>query len=345
MDFDFIRYANSIFQKKQIKLYLIDDCEDIWEQTFSNIHFQSTQYIKEMVNYQGHYFNEKFHDIIEQSVVIFSNNAPIAIWPLTISKTDTNSAYQFNSHGGAILPPLFVKTYPLRASNRLMHSLYKLLLEFGAKNFFGTPLFSDIFTGTIGVNEWYAQVIAESKECITNYVQYIHIEKGMEFINLNIRKAYKPLISDAQKRFETTFVTADNSEDFFIYKNLHAEVSGRKTRGENTWKTQQNMIKNNRGFCVLISYKSEFSGAAFFLESADEASYFSGAYRKNKVSESLGHLALYSAINYALKKNIKWFRLGKLRINQEKKISDIDFFKNGFASHVITENQIGIIQE
>lgn len=339
MELDFVTYCNSALKSKQIELRPLQHCTDLWTEVSLKLPYQPGRYVEDVVNYYRLHFQSQFDLAHDQSVVILANNAPIGIWPLMVAKKDATDRLEFMTHGEPILPPLFIKDYPHRASNRLQHKLYDLIHDFGKLNSFNSPLFADIFTGQIGISEWYAQTIQVAEKSSSNHIQYTHLEQGMPFVESHIRKAYKPLINGAKKKFSTSIVDASNPQDFLLYKELHHFVSGRITRVEATWNAQLTLIKKGHGFCVLIYHDDEVVGAAYFTMTSDEAAYFSGAYKRDYAKEPLGHLTLYTALEHAVKQDLKWLRIGLLRQNKEQKLTDIDFFKNGFATHIIIENQ------
>ena len=129
--------------------------------------------------------------------------------------------------------------------------------------------------------------------------------------------------------------TSSNSESFKIYKQLHHEVSGRITRNSTTWKAQHDLLTDNNAFCSLVFDGQKPVGAAYFIKSHDEVSYFSGAYSKDYLNESVGHLALYNAIQHAISQKIKWFRIGHIRQQASQKLNDIDFSKTALLATLL----------
>lgn len=338
MENEFLFFINERLNAKQIEFRPMNRKREDWESVLARLEFEPARYLYNVVRYYNFYFAEKFSLLLDQSTIVYSNNKPVGIWPLMIAKENDRTSIAIKSFGGGVMPPQIVADYPIRASKRLQHKLLELLDSYCNRNSFDQLVLSDVFVGEIGVSEWYSQTVHKAEVTVSDHVQYLNLQRGNEYANAHIRKAYKPLISKSQKRFSTVLGTSSNSESFKIYKQLHHEVSGRITRNSTTWKAQHDLLKDNNAFCSLVFDGQKPVGAAYFIKSHDEVSYFSGAYSKDYLNESVGHLALYNAIQHAISQKIKWFRIGHIRQQASQKLNDIDFFKNGFVSHIITEN-------
>ena len=54
-------------------------------------------------------------------------------------------------------------------------------------------------------------------------------------------------------------------------KNLHEKVSGKKTRGDDTWKINEKMILMGQGFLIFVKKKEEVLSASFFFHNTQES--------------------------------------------------------------------------
>ena len=83
-------------------------------------------------------------------------------------------------------------------------------------------------------------------------------------------------------------------------------------------------------------------GGGYFTFSKNEAVYSIGAYDRNLFDKPIGHVIQYEAIQEFIKRKIDWYKLGSIENyndNDEfsKKMKSIQSFKNGFATHIMSE--------
>ena len=125
-----------------------------------------------------------------------------------------------------------------------------------------------------------------------------------------------------------------------IFKNLHFNVSRRKTRSEKSWKLQLNSILSGNGFLVLLKdINNIVVGGAYFFKSMHEIYYAVSAYDRKLFKEPVGYNLQFEVIRYAKQNNIKTYRIGKLfTINDisrpDKKNLNISHFKKKFSSSI-----------
>ena len=132
--------------------------------------------------------------------------------------------------------------------NEISHSKYKKILKniiFQKKqilirdyvNFGKISLLSTIFN---------------IKECNTklNFTRLIKIDENEEILRKNIRKSYRNLINQANKKLKINILSNNIVEsDIYRLSDFHEKVVGRKTRSIYSWQEQLKLVQNDKGFC------------------------------------------------------------------------------------------------
>ena len=99
---------------------------------------------------------------------------------------------------------------------------------------------------------------------------------------------------------------------------------------------------------IFALENNEVIAGSYFDISKDYAIYSIGAYNLQAKKNNLSHHMQYKAILEFKKREIKWYYLGKfydekIGRNMTKKDISISFFKKGFASDLVKNNQFKII--
>jgi hypothetical protein len=151
---------------------------------------------------------------------------------------------------------------------------------------------------------------------------------------------------------------------FALMRQLHAEVAGRVTRSELTWKRQAAHTSTGQGLLVMLRQATMPSsqaadaqpiaedtdgivGAAYFDIGCGEMMYSSAAYRRELFDQPIGHLAQWAAINYARQQGIRQYRVGSLPVaathpNASAKELQIAGFKGSVATHLLPAHRYQI---
>jgi len=120
-------------------------------------------------------------------------------------------------------------------------------------------------------------------------------------------------------------------------KNLHEKVSGKKTRGDDTWKINEKMILMGQGFLIFVKKKEEVLSASFFFHNKKDCIYFSSCTPRNHFKKYfISHKTIWEAIKYTKSINIEKFHLGrsktlKTRKTLTEKELNIERFKRSFG--------------
>ena len=144
------------------------------------------------------------------------------------------------------------------------------------------------------------------------------IDLTQDNLKRNIRKSYKSLVN---KQDGIVF-----SPSILGLKKLHHKVAGRKTRSDETWAIQQEMIANGEGFVVEL-YKDGTLIAAAFFQYNKWCCYYAVAASLSGVNS---HPVIWAAIEYCQEEGLKRFELGE-KIDIDEKNKNISNFKAGFG--------------
>ena len=148
----------------------------------------------------------------------------------------------------------------------------------------------------------------------------IDLAQPFHILKQNLRKSYKSLVN---KRSGIVFSpTVRNLQE------LHLKVAGRKTRSDETWDIQQEMIDAGEGFVIeLLGQDGTLISAAFFQKNK-WCCYYSVAASLPNVNS---HPIIWAAIEYCKVEGLVRFDLGE-KLEGTEKEKNISKFKSGFGA-------------
>lgn len=323
---------------KNFHIDLMSEQLDHWETVRKNLNYSPSFYLSSYIIYQDIYHRDIFKDTSNISIVIYSQNEPIGIWPLSVWKDKENNV--LGSNFTWLLPPLFLSNIPNSViksiSTTCMEVLENLAKDLNIKNFWIT----DQFQGGIGLSDWYSLCLLKSNEIKIYHELYSCLEEPLEVIRSNLRKSYKSLVNKAIKNLDIRFLKDSNEEIWIDFQKLHKSVAGRTTRSEETWNIQLKAISKGEAiFAYALDPNKKMIGGSLFYLTEAESFYAIGAYDRDLNHLFLGHALQYSAMLELKRMGVRWHRLG-LYLTEghdqiSKKDSSISYFKKGFSSHVV----------
>lgn len=148
--------------------------------------------------------------------------------------------------------------------------------------------------------------------------EFYIIDLTQDNLKRNLRKSYKSLVN---KQGGIIF-----SSTIYNLKQLHRYVTGRKTRSDETWDIQEDMIRAGEGFVVELYKDGTLISAAFFMTNQYCCYYAVAASLKGVNS----HPVIWSAIEYCKAEGLKRFELGE-KLEGTEKEKNISKFKAGFG--------------
>ena len=328
------------FLQSNLKIeFYIEDLKQDWQQVLNQAHFQPVFFLRDLIDYYKEYFSGNGQNTEEFSLIVYENDLPIAIWPLMIR--DAGDTKEFTSGSGSLFSPLYASNVNKKMERNINSACFTAcraiarnlqMLEWRSQSY---------FTDKQGVQEWDLNCIKEDAKLSVEYYWYLDLSSDLDEIRRCYRKGLKSSLMSGAKYWTVEALDSKNFDQkiWTEFQQLHLEVSGRKTRSDNSWQLQGKAIKEGSALLVYTRNESEdLIGGGYFLCSRDESYYGVGAYAREKLPAPISHLIQDSAIAILKARGIRWHNLGNASLGQnsysEKEIS-ISNFKEGFASKLL----------
>lgn len=312
---------------------------DTWNAVLNKTAYIPFSYTDTSIEFQSAYQRShggNWHDI---SVIIYWDSKPVAVWPLTLSVK--NDRVLISSQGMPVQAPLYVDFCTSSSRKRISKSCLDIIDNLAKELNIFTWDSSESFNQSLGFSEWHTLAMSRGSTCSIYHDLFLNLQSSMDQIKSNFRKSYKSLITSGMKNWAIDVLNISNESIWDQFKALHLEVSGKKTRSDETWDIHFNDIKKQQGFLVyLLNNSGKMEGGGFFNFSRDEGLYAVGAYNRALFDKPLGHIVQYRAIQELKKRGVVWYKLGSRPYFSEKpeateKEISIAEFKQGFASHIL----------
>lgn len=308
---------------------LIESIEDIGEELLcltKEQYYQCNAYSKASLNYRKNIALDNGFSCLNGSYVIcIDDNPVIALIGIKIEK---DGVVNFNAYLGR--PCLVViNHYKLSAKVRkLFFDEFNSLIE-SINGFFHYR--EPLVNGSVSVVA--KHLLSIGGKVSQFYTQVIDLEIEELELKRSIRKSFKSLINWGFRELNFVIKTSKdiNFEDIQLFRELHYIESGKRTRSEESWKKQYDMIKNDNAFLVSGFFNSEIVAVGFFVLSGNSCYYGASASRRDLFQKPLFHSIMWTAIMHAKKINCRWFETGEQVYQGEKKVLDIGLFKSGFG--------------
>jgi len=311
-----------------------------WDDVLENLPYQPIRYLGTWMNFQlaNHSGNGK-GDSIDLSIVIYSDNSPVSIWPLSV-KNDL-SVISLSSHGDFVLPPLFVNNCPLKTKKRITKQCIGFLEDLKKLFNIDHVLIGSNLDDNGALSTWHIGWVEKGLSFNVKYYLYVDLSLELSEIKYFFRKSYKSLISEGER--EWSIYTHDNSIEHHLWEEfraLHFEVAGRVTRSKDSWDSQLLAIRQQEAFLITLRDKEDkLVGGGYFQLSSDEGIYAVGVYKRELFEKPLGHVVQMKAIEELKRRGCKWYEIGQRFYPSDsptpsKKELSISHFKEGFSTHV-----------
>ena len=317
---------------------------DTWTEVLLNCAYVPVLYTNSSIEYLWAYQRGHGGDWQDLSLIIFWDNKPAALWPISVALKDGQII--LGSHGLPILPPLLIADCQPASCKRITKSCMALA-DVIAKTI-GSELWesAESFEDSIGLSDWHAEAMARGATCAIQHELFLDLRPGMIEIKRHFRKSYKSLITAGMRAWSVGVLDTADEAIWGEFRELHIDVSGRKTRSDETWALQLQDIEKQQAFLVYLRNTSgEMVGGGLFNFTRDEGAYAVGAYDRSLFDKPLGHVVQYRAIEELKSRGIRWYKIGVryyrsgMPIPTDKEIS-IGEFKQGFASHLFPQYRL-----
>ena len=347
---EYNKLFRSIFHgaiKNQNFKYLLKfEREDIWKGIWYNLECKDVIYSDDWGLYQSEYFYPGNQELIDLSFILLrKDKSYLARMHLNLF-FDGNDHY-ITSHGLPVSPPNFTKDTTDKEKKKTCEILLKILLNFfnelgGRKIKFEIPA-NTTENKSSKMTHWHLALAKAG--CTTEFRNslIVSLSDDLNTIRQRIRKSYKPFINKGLRTFHYEIYDEVNYDlmPWNDFKNLHLNVSGRKTRSELTWKIQKEMVKNASGvlICLYDKVTEVLTGAAFFQFTEKNVIYASAAYNRSYFNKPVGHVVQWLAIDYFKKRGLQSYIIGEVTFPEHlpkssEKLREISFFKEGFTDAV-----------
>jgi FemAB family protein len=312
--------------------YLEDGATD-WQRVFSLSEYASSEYLVSIISYHNAYLLTAQ----DCSFIIYENNVPVAIWPITLYSVDNVITLQSNCKN--IIPPLFRRGTSKKTIKKIYQQCFSLLKTFSLKS---NQCIKLSYSPTVDIL-WQRTFLPVIKDI--DYQQYLiaDITGSIDDIKKTFRKSYRSLINKGLKLWQCKLHTQMPDTLLAQFRVFHIKTSGKDTRQLTTWKIQQGMINNGEAFCITLhDEEKKLVGMALFNISPLQVSYSVGVYDRSLFDLPLGHVIQLKAIEYMKALGVKRYFLGNRHHLFEthmptEKENSIGFFKEGFSNEIHIE--------
>ncbi|TAL66350.1 MAG: FemAB family protein [Legionella sp.] len=311
---------------------------DLWASTLMSCSYVPVAYTNASIEFQWTYQLGHGGDWHDLSFIIFLDNKPIAVWPLSLAKKDNKTI--LNSHGLPMLPPLFLADCPISACKRIIKNCLDFANKLATANDLSSWECMQLFNNTHGLSYWHAESMSRGATSIIYHEMFVDLSLSMQEIKGHFRKSYKSLITEGTRLWDIGVLNTADESIWNEFRNLHYQVAGRTTRSEQTWRLHLKDIEMQQAFLVYLRNRDgSMVGGGFFNFTRDEGLYAVAAYDRSLFDKPLGHVVQYRAIEELKNRGVRWYKIGVRSYRSEnpppsdKEVS-ISEFKQGFASHL-----------
>ena len=315
-----------------------------WDTTFEEMAYMPVAYTNGSIDYHLAYQRAHGGEWWDISMIVFWDNKPSAIWPLSFSLKDGKG--YLSSHGLPVLPPQVVPARAVGSRKRITKSCFDLAGAIAVAAGLGDWFSAESFSESIGLSEWHVEGMVRGAECVVRHELFLDLRPDMVEIKRNFRSSYKSLITGGMRIWSVGVLDSVDQAIWDEFHQLHLRVSGRKTRPDETWALQLEDIGNHNAFLVYLrNTNGEMVGGGLFRFTRDEGVYAVGVYDRVLFDKPLGHVVQYRAIEELKSRGVRWYKIGARPFYSEtpnptdKEVS-IGEFKQGFTSHVFPKYQL-----
>jgi hypothetical protein len=284
---------------------------------------------------------------IDLSFGVFQNNKLVAFSPLVKEYIyDSQEKNEFSMAGFPSVYPVFLDTLSKNNKDKVEKLIFKEIFEIAKDedisyiNFYISSLSDVVLDKKMIVNPLCKFGFHDT----TISTNLLKLDKEEDLLFRNFRKGTKSDIKTAVKEGYVTNIFDKKNitrEMFEIYKSLHFEAAGRKTRPDNTWDIMFEWIQNGLSILAITTKEGEYVSAQFVNTYDRKAYYKSGATQsKHEKERGVGHLAQWEIIKYLKFNDFTYYELGwnwYPNISQEVvdgKMLGISRFKAGFGADI-----------
>jgi FemAB family protein len=327
--------------KNGIKLKLLDEinAKVLWNDVFQKLSYQSRYYSPSSLEYQASYFKESSTNWVDLSSIIYHDDKPIGLWPLTLFAKDNID--RLTSQGLPILPPIFIDDCPDSRKKFFAAACLKVSIEI-IKNLNVNAFQSrEPFCSKFEFSDWHLLLLNNGAKLSIEHELYVDLSIPLNEIKKKFRKSYRSLVTSGEKLWKVEIHQSSIKQAIWDeFHSFHIVTANKVTRSIDSWDIQLNSIKSNESFLITLrDSNNTMVGASFFSTTKDEGAYGVGVYDRDLFDKPLGHVVQFQAICELKRRGCKWYKIGVRHypnnpIGASRKEQSISKFKEGFATHV-----------
>lgn len=337
-------YLKDVISAANIRTEFRVDQRTQWDATLEQLPYIPVAYTNASIDYQLAYQQGHGGEWWDISMVVFWDNKPSAIWPLSFSIKDGKG--NLSSHGLPVIPPQVVPACVVSSRKRIAKSCLDLAGAIAKAAALDSWSSAESFSESMGLSDWHTAAMARDADCAVRHDLFLDLRQDMAEIKRNIRSSYKSLITGGMRIWSVGALDTVEQSIWDEFRHLHLRVSGRKTRSDESWALQLEDIGHHCAFLLYLrNSDGEMVGGGLFNFTRDEGVYAVGVYDRSLFDKPLGHVVQYRAIEELKKRGVRWYKIGWRPFHSEtptptdKEVS-IGEFKQGFASHVFPQYQL-----
>ncbi len=332
MNFDCIR---KLLENSGLIVKHIDESRDDWETVLSEVKNYDVDYDLTAVDYHCLYFSSAL-EYQQQAMVFFASGKPVAVWPFSISESE--SKVSLGSNGTEVLPPLMLPNLAEKVAKKVVNSAHLILTEIktakSARCIFKYNMLSD------GCSLWYKSLQDKYTLLDVTHFLYVDLSRDLDLIKGGFRKSFRPLVTKGLRNWNIELFAEHCPVVFEEFRLLHIAVAGRETRPKSTWDELHSSIVSGKGFLITLrNDEGELVGGGYFRINQQQGLYGVGVYKRELFDQPLGHAVQYKAMEYMKSRGLTTYCIGHRPYAHERntptdKEIQIGYFKEGFATHM-----------
>ena len=185
-----IAHVQQAFMTEGITVRPRGDVAEIWgELAGQGISYVPVHYASSMIDYQHAYLTAADAELTDLSVVIFHDNRPAGIWPLTAMTRPSGAS--LGSHVYPVLPPLLLQDLAPKTQSRIAKAACQvtdgLARQLGLASWRAYSTFRGIEQAAVSL--WHQQLVAGEAKISVRHELFIDLSLELESIRSQFRKS------------------------------------------------------------------------------------------------------------------------------------------------------------
>jgi FemAB family protein len=225
-----------------------------WDIASEKMAYMPVNYSTKMVEYQQCYWNGNGQPTQDLSVVLYHEKHPIALWPLSLSRSDANELRISSNGGDELHPPLFVAGLAAKTTKTLTSKCFAALNQFCTGNRIGRWQSASTFSEETGLSAWHDKAMQAGGRASLKHELFLEVTRPIAEIKSGFRKSYKALVNSGAKWWSTHLLTQADPAIWEEFRALHQSVAGRSTRSLESWGEQLDAIACGAAFFVFVAF-------------------------------------------------------------------------------------------